>query len=231
MEPQFWHDRWRNGQIGFHQPSPDRSLVRHWPAMNLGRASASRSAAAAARPVFVPLCGKSVDLLWLRDQGHMVSGVELSATALEAFCAENGVPARRRVQADFDLYEADHLNLFRGDFFQLTPSILGRAAAVYDRAALISWAAELRPAYADRIAALTGPGTPMLLITLEYPQAQMPGPPFSVARDEVERLYSRSFEIREISRQDILAEDARLRSRGITALSEVCYHLVRRSVG
>jgi thiopurine S-methyltransferase len=67
----------------------------------------------------------------------------------------------------------------------------------------------------------------MLLIALEYAQVQMSGPPFSVPRDEVERLYSRSFEVREIARQDILANEARFRSLGVTALSEVCYHLVR----
>jgi thiopurine S-methyltransferase len=218
MEPQFWQNRWRNGQIGFHQAYVDRSLQRHWPALNLGAGSR----------VFVPLCGKSLDLLWLRDQGHFVTGVELSATALEAFCMENGIPARRRVSATFDIYETENMELYCGDFFKLTPSLLGKPAAVYDRAALISWAPELRTAYAGHIAALATPGTHMLLITLEYPQAQMSGPPFSVTRDEVEKLYSRVFEIQELSRQDILADEARFRSLGVTSLSEVCYDLVRR---
>jgi thiopurine S-methyltransferase len=222
MEPQFWQNRWRNGQIGFHQSSVDRSLERHWPALNLGRSNRG-----GASRVFVPLCGKSLDLLWLRDQGHFVTGIELSATALEAFCMENGVPARRRIEGDFDVYEAENLQLFRGDFFKLTPAILGDTSAVYDRAALISWAPELRPAYADHVAVLLRPRTEMLLITLEYLQEQMPGPPFSVPRAEVERLYSRNFQIRELAQQDILASEARFRSLGVTALSEVCYQLVR----
>jgi len=134
MEPQFWQNRWRNGQIGFHQSSVDRNLRRHWPELSLGNG----------HHVFVPLCGKSLDLLWLRDQGHAVLGVELSARALEDFCRENGVPARRRTQGDFDVYEAENLELYRGDFFKLTPSLLGAVDAVYDRAALISWAPELR---------------------------------------------------------------------------------------
>jgi thiopurine S-methyltransferase len=217
MEAEFWQNRWRAGQIGFHQPAVDRSLRHHWPRLNLGPR----------RRVFVPLCGKSLDLNWLRDQGAFVIGVELSATAIEAFCMENGVPARRRTQGEFDVYEAESLELFRGDFFKLTPSLLGEAAAIYDRAALISWAPELRSAYAEHIAALARPGTQILLIALEYPQVQMSGPPFSVPRDEVERLYSGSFEVREIARQDILANEARFRSLGVTALSEVCYHLVR----
>jgi thiopurine S-methyltransferase len=217
MEAQFWQNRWRNGQIGFHQSSVDRNLTRHWPGLNLPQGCR----------VFVPLCGKSLDLLWLRDQGFAVTGVELSARALEDFCRENGVPARRRVLPDFDVYEAGNLDLYRGDFFRLTPSLLGEVAAVYDRAALISWTPELRSAYADHLAAIVRPGTRMLLITLEYLQAQLTGPPFSVARDEVERLYSRSFEIRELSRQDILADEERLRSLGVTSLFEVCYQLDR----
>ena len=217
MQPEFWHERWRLGQIGFHQSAVDQNLARHWP--TLGLTSGSR--------VFVPLCGKSLDMLWLRDQGFSVVGVELSATALEAFCMENGVPARRRVRDEFDVYEAANLELMRGDFFQVTAALLGRVAAVYDRAALISWAPELRAPYVEHLAGLLRSGTPMLLITLEYPQSQMSGPPFSVERDEVERLYSPHFELREIARQDILAADARLRSRGITELSEVSYQLVR----
>ena len=218
MEPEFWHNRWRNGQIGFHQPAVDSSLQRHWPSLDIDKRSR----------VFVPLCGKSLDLLWLRDQGHFVVGVELSATALESFCLENGVPARRRSLGSFDVYEAPGLELYRGDFFALTPALLGDVAAVYDRAALISWTPELRGAYAEHLISIIASGTPMLLITLEYPQPEMSGPPFSVTRDDVERLYSRSFTIREISRRDILANEARLRANGVTELFEVCYHLVRR---
>jgi thiopurine S-methyltransferase len=217
MQPEFWHERWRTGQIGFHQATVDRSLRRHWPLLELTHGSR----------VFVPLCGKSLDLLWLRDQGHVVVGVELSAAALEALCMENGIPARRRIESGFDLYEATHLQLFRGDFFALTAARIGDAAAIYDRAALISWAPELRSAYVEHIARLVHTGTRMLLIVLEYPQAQMSGPPFSLPGDEVRRLYARHFEIQEIARADILASEARLRSLGVTELSEVVYRLVR----
>jgi thiopurine S-methyltransferase len=174
------------------------------------------------------LCGKSLDLVWLREQGHFVAGVEISATALESFCLEHGVPARRRTLAGFDVYEAANLQLFRGDFFALTHELLGEVAAVYDRAALISWAPELRAAYAAHIAELSSPGARMLLVTLEYPQPQMPGPPFSLSREEVARLFAPHFALEEIAREDILAREARLRAKGVTQLDEVCYQLVRR---
>ena len=217
MQPDFWHARWRSGQIAFHQPAVDRHLREHWPQLDL--ASASR--------VFVPLCGKSLDLLWLLERGHGVTGVELSAVALESFCMEQGIPARRRALGVFELYEAANLELYCGDFFALTRELIGACAAVYDRAALIAWAPEQRGAYVERMTALTSPGTQTLLITLEYAQAQMSGPPFSVGADEVERWYARHHSIQRLSRQDVLANEPRLRSRGLTELHEVCYRLTR----
>lgn len=217
MQPDFWHERWRSGQIGFHQPAVARHLEVHWADLRL--ASHSR--------VFVPLCGKSLDLLWLLERGHSVTGVELSAVALESFCMEHGVPARRRALGDFDVYEAAKLELYRGDFFALSRPLLGSFAAVYDRAALISWNPELRAAYVAHMTALANPGAQTLLITLEYPQAQMSGPPFSVTTDEVERLYARDHAIQMLAREDVLANESRLRSRGLTALHEVCYRLTR----
>jgi thiopurine S-methyltransferase len=217
VQPDFWHERWRTGQIGFHQKSPDRNLARHFADLRLAKGSR----------VFVPLCGKSLDLLWLRDQGHFVVGVELSAIALEAFCMENGVPARRRVREDFEIYEAPALELYRGDFFALTPALLDGVAAVYDRAALISWTPELRAPYVEHLASLLSGGTQMLLVTLEYPQPQMRGPPFSVLSEEVERLYSPYFRIREIAREDIWAIETRIPTRGVTELFEISYQMVR----
>ena len=217
MQPEFWHNRWRQGQIGFHQSAVDRQLQRYWP--DLGLAGGSR--------VFVPLCGKSLDLLWLREQHHSVVGVELSAVALESFCLQHGIPARRRLLENFDLYEAADLQLYRGDFFALSAQLLGSVSAVFDRAALISWTPDLRAAYVSHITELTSPGTQTLLITVEYPQAEMTGPPFSVGADDVDRLYGPHHTIQILSKQDILANEARLRSRGITQLHEVRYRLTR----
>ncbi|HWX81925.1 MAG TPA: thiopurine S-methyltransferase [Steroidobacteraceae bacterium] len=217
MQPEFWHDRWRTGQLGFHKPGVDPNLTAYWPEFKL----------AAASPVLVPLCGKSLDLKWLRDRGHSVVGVELSAVALESFCMENGIPARRRSLRDFDVYEAEGFKLLRGDFFALTQQLLGPVAAVYDRAALISWTKDLRERYVAQLNALTSPGAKTLLITVEYQQEQMSGPPFSVGADEVARLYAADHEITQLGRHDVLASEARLRSRGLTELHEVCYQLTR----
>jgi thiopurine S-methyltransferase len=217
MQPVFWHDRWRTAQIGFHRSSVDDNLVRHWPDLSLPRAVR----------VLVPLCGKSLDLLWLHDQGHAVIGIELSDIALQSLFMENGVAARRRALPHFDLYEVENLQCLRGDLFDLTPERLGQVAAVYDRASLVSWAPEQRARYVEHLTALTGTGTQTLLVTLEYPQAEMKGPPFSVDSAEVHRLYSRHHSIQELARRDVLPNEPRMRARGLSSLTEVCYRIER----
>ncbi len=161
------------------------------------------------------------------ERGHCVVGVDLSAVALESFCMEHGIAAKRRTQDSFDIYESARLELYRGDFFALTPTLLGAVSAVYDRAALTSWPPKLREAYVLHMAALTNPATQTLLVTLEYPQEQMSGPPFSVGAAEVARLYAPTHDVRQLSKNDVLANEARLRARGVRQLHEVCYRLTR----
>jgi thiopurine S-methyltransferase len=217
VQPEFWQERWRTAQIGFHQSAVDRHLMAYWPSLNL----------AAGSRVFVPLCGKSLDLLWLRDQGHAVIGVELSHIAVETFFMENGILARRRTLADFEVYEAEGLTLYCGDFFKLTPALLGSVAAVYDRASLISWTTNLRASYAAHMTALAGPGTRTLLITVEYPPLQMSGPPFPVLGADLESLYASQHQIERLGGHEILELEPRLKARGLTELREVCYLLTR----
>jgi thiopurine S-methyltransferase len=217
VEPEFWHDRWRTGQIGFHQADVDKLLIQNWPILDLAPKS----------HVFVPLCGKSLDLIWLLQCGVSVTGIELSAVAIESFCVEHGIPATRRTLADFDVYEASQLRLFRGDFFSLTPELLGEVSAVYDRAALISWKPQMRAPYLRHLASLTTVGTQTLLTTMEYPQQEMLGPPFSIGAADVDQLYGQDYAIRQLARRDVLADEHRLRARGLTALSEACYRLTR----
>jgi len=217
VQPDFWLDRWRTAQIGFHQAAVDRHLKAYWPQLLVPANSR----------VFVPLCGKSLDLLWLRDQGHSVIGVELSPLALESFLMEHGIPAKRRVLAEFDVYEADGLTLFCGDYFKLTPAILGSVSTVYDRAALISWTPAAQESYVEHLTGLTRAGTQTLLIAVEYPAEQMKGPPFPLTPETIASLYAGDYSIEELGRHEILELEPRLKARGLTELREVCYRMTR----
>lgn len=217
MEHEFWHARWERQQIGFHQQAINPYLLRFWPTLKTPAASR----------LFVPLCGKSRDMLWLRQQGHEAVGVELSEIAVEAFFSENGlVPEIDRV-GDFKRYRVEGLVLLCGDFFKLDATTLGAIDAVYDRASLIALPPEMRLAYARHLQSLLKRGVKTLLIAFEYPQHQMPGPPFSVQQEEVATLFGGGWDIELLSDEDILVQEPRFRERGVTQLHEKIYLLER----
>ena len=217
MEADFWHERWRNNQIGFHQERVNDYLQRFYGEWGVR----------AGEPVLVPLCGKSLDMVWLRERGHPVIGVELSAIAVEAFFREHGLQPERR---DIDVgrvYEAEGVRLYCADFFALSAADIGTVAAVYDRAALIALPPALRPRYVRQTGALLAPAARGFLVTMEYPDGQMQGPPFSVTEAEVNELYGSGYAVTRLADHDALADNARLRERGIASLHEKVYRFVR----
>ena len=217
MEPDFWHDRWQQGQIGFHQDQINDYLVRNW----------ERVQAPAGSRVLVPLAGKSLDMLWLRDQGHQVMGVEVSPLAVDAFFEENGIAAVEEQDGPFRRKRGDGVELWCGDFFDLTPEHTQDLGGVYDRASLIALPPSMRERYARHLAELLPTGTRVLLITFEYPQAEMDGPPFSVSEEEVNDLYRDTFTVECLERFDALAANARFQERGLTSLYEKNFLLTR----
>jgi thiopurine S-methyltransferase len=215
MDPQFWHERWRQNQIGFHQAAVNDHLQRFYRELHLAPGAG----------VFVPLAGKSLDMVWLRSQGHPVIGVELSPIAVQAFFAENGLSVRPGRDGAFEVYEAEGLRLLCGDFFDLAPTQLTGLSAVYDRAALIALPADMRARYVDHLVRVLPPDIPMLLVTLEYPLGDMQGPPFSVSEAEVRALYEPRFEVHLLAAVDRLASETRFREKGVRSLEEKVYLL------
>lgn len=215
MHPDFWHERWHLGQTGFHQDDINPYLRQYW--QRIGADAASR--------VFVPLCGKSADMLWLRAQGHAVLGVELSPLAVAAFFAEHGLQPAVHTQGAFAVHEADSLRLYCGDFFDLRAEDLAGVTAVYDRASLIALPPPMRPAYAAHLRRLLAPGSQVLLVAFEYPQDEMDGPPFSVSEAEIRSLYGGDCAIELLCAEDILEQEPRFRERGLTRLQEKVYRL------
>jgi thiopurine S-methyltransferase len=213
----FWHERWRTQQIGFHQSSPHPFLERWWP--SIGVAPGSR--------VYVPLCGKSLDMVWLAVRGHPVVGSELSPIAVQEFFGEQGATAGVEQHGPFKRHAANAFEILEGDAFELTPELLGPVRGAYDRAALVALPPELREIYVRKFAALMPKGSRSLLVAFEYPQQQKNGPPFSVEPDEIQRLYGGQFRVEELDRVNIIDESPRFKDEGITALYEVAYRLTR----
>lgn len=186
MEHAFWHQRWESGQLGFHKDVVHPRLVEHIDALDL--APGSR--------VFVPLCGKTLDVGWLLGRGLRVSGAELSEIAVRDLFAGLGIEPRTTPAGPLALCSAAGLDIYVGDIFDLSAELLGPVDAVYDRAALVALPAGMRPRYAAHMRDLTA-RAPQLLITFTYDQGVMDGPPFSVPAQEVIRHYGDSYEITE----------------------------------
>lgn len=220
MEPSFWHERWERAEIGFHQQTINVHLQQFWNRLELG----------AGQRVFVPLCGKSHDLLWLAGEGHPVTGVEISPLAVETFFVENGLTPQRWRDGAFEVWEADEIRILLGDFFALEPRHVADCAGVYDRASLIALPSAMRQQYARHLPAILSPNAPVLLVTLEYDQTAMAGPPFSVGEEEVRALYAPTHAVELLVIRDALAEASRWRERGLTWLLEKGYRLARRPV-
>jgi len=213
MDPDFWHDKWQSDVIAFHQPETNRYLQKYIGELALMPGDT----------VFVPLCGKSLDMWWLHDQGFKVIGIELSEIAARSFFTEAGKQACQIQHGDFVSWKDADVEILCGDFFNLNIDVLGEVDAVFDRAALIALPLEMRAKYIKQLGSLLSPGTRGLLIALEYSQSEMTGPPFAVSEQEVSKLFARDFQLELIESHNVIGDYERFRERGLTALQEKTY--------
>lgn len=208
MHSEFWHERWESDRIGFHQQQINPLLVRYWSELQ------SRGEGA----VFVPLCGKSLDMLWLREQGHEVIGVELNDIACQAFWSEQAVLVTEQRHGEFVLREKDGLRLLCGDFFALPEFCYEPVRWVYDRAALVAFPPEMRREYVRNLIQNLPLGVVILLVTLEFDDQQ--GPPFSVSETEVHELYGERFEIEKLVTKQGLGRGGRAEAESVYVLRD-----------
>ncbi|MDH5649237.1 MAG: thiopurine S-methyltransferase [Gammaproteobacteria bacterium] len=208
MNKQFWQQRWQENRIGFHLAQTNPLLTQNFSRLSLEKELG----------VFVPLCGKTLDMIWLRNQGYRVVGVEISELAVRSFFTENKLIFAQRREGDFEVYTAEGITLYVGDFFSIRPEYVSGCGAVYDRAALVALPPEMRRQYASYLKQILL--APILLVSMEYDQRYMSGPPFSVSRAEIESLYRDQYEIEVILETSASQDDARLKERGLVSLKE-----------
>jgi len=216
MEFEDWNERWSEGRIPFHQSDVTDLLHkcadRVWGAATLDR-------------VLVPLCGKSLDMVYLAERSAAVVGVEFVEQAVQDFFAEQGLEPQ--VSAGPPMrYDASCYTLFAADMFRVTELDTGPIDAVFDRAALVALDAGTRVRYAGHLCRLLPVGARMLLITFDYDQSQMGGPPFAVPAAEVEHLFGEGFAVEHLETRDALG--AQFRDRGVTEFTESAFALTRR---
>ena len=218
MTPDFWTERWQKNDIGLHQKSVHDLLQAHWPALGVASDAA----------VLVPLAGKSLDMVWLAEQGHGVLGIELSMLAVESFFAERHLSVVRLANAAGTLIHGGPYAMICGDFFAVPPDVTAHIGAVYDRAALVALPPGMRQDYARHLMALTPAGAKMLLIALDYDGTQMSGPPFPVPPAEVETLFQPHAQVRVLQTREVIGTHPHFAAKGIGSLVETAYLIEKR---
>jgi thiopurine S-methyltransferase len=192
MDANFWHNRWQTNQTGWHECDVNPLLITYFPSLNV----------ALGNRVFVPLCGKSLDLGWLLSRGYAVAGAELSELAVTQLFAELGIEPRITEVGKHKLFRGEKIDIFVGDLFDLSREILGPVDAIYDRAALVALPEAMRAQYTAHLKSLTALA-PQIVIGYEYDQTVVEGPPFSVTADELHHHYSDDYTLTPLARVDV----------------------------
>lgn len=192
MEPDFWHKRWEDNQIPFHEGKPNALLVRNLDKLGLSKGSR----------IFLPLCGKTSDFGWLIGEGYRAVGAELSEIAIKQLFEELDITPAVTDTGTHKHYSVNNIDVFVGDIFGLTAKTLGRVDAVFDRAALVAMPASMRHKYANHVAEISE-NAPQLLTCFEYDQTLLDGPPFDVREAEIRDLYRDSHDIDLVERVPI----------------------------
>ncbi|MDC0663625.1 thiopurine S-methyltransferase [Marinobacter sp. SS21] len=216
MEHEFWHNRWANSEIGFHEGSVNQFLHDHWSIVVDGSNDDT---------VLVPLCGKAHDMWWLNDLGHPVIGIELSEIACKDFFTEAEEKASVHPGEPFIKFRHDTLELWCGDFFQLVPEDVKNVRLVYDRAALIALPAPMRKRYVEHLTAVLPDSTHILLLTLDYQNEDVKGPPFNVSDEEVRALYGEDYDVELLLKQDMPPDSPFAKRKGLHRATESVFRL------
>lgn len=197
MKAEFWQERWQQGRIGFNQPTVNPLLIHYFNQLKLKKGSR----------VLVPLAGKSIDMLWLAQQGYEVIGIELVESAvIEFFAEQNSAVTITQPTKDSSIknYQGQlagqTISLWAADIFALSATDIGAIDAVYDRAALIAMPPEMRPSYSEQVISLSD-NAPQLVLTLNYQQNERAGPPFSINSTDIERYYGAHYSIKPLAQK------------------------------
>ncbi|PJZ25589.1 thiopurine S-methyltransferase [Leptospira hartskeerlii] len=192
MDRDFWLSRWKENNIAFHESEANPLLLKYFKELSIPKDSR----------IFLPLCGKTLDIAWFLSNGYRVAGAELAEMAIQQLFQELGIEPKISKLGKLILFSAKGIDIFVGDIFDLSKEVLGPVDAVYDRAALVALPYEIRLRYSAHLTQITNKA-PQLLITFEYDQTKLAGPPFSISTEEVNLHYKNTFTIKNLLSQEM----------------------------
>lgn len=159
MEEIFWFNSWELNRTytGFRRQDIHPYAVKYLTPFSLEGKS-----------VFVPLCGKSLDLLYFSHFAFRVIGVDISEKPILQFFEEN----QRMYKRIGNRFISGNLTILCCDFFSLTAKELGPIDIIYDRASLAVLPPPLRIKYRQVLERLTPVGALNFLNTPENATAK-----------------------------------------------------------
>ncbi|MFT6069178.1 MAG: thiopurine S-methyltransferase [Bacteriovoracaceae bacterium] len=218
MKKEFWLDKWTENSIGFHQSSYHPLLVKHFKELESKELE---------KLVLVPLCGKTLDMIFLKEQGYKVIGSEFSEVACHDFFVENKIDFKTKTEGDFKVFESEMITLYCGDYFKL--KLPKKASFLYDRAAIVALDPKDRQRYAKKHAELLAPKAKAMVLCFEYDQSLCSGPPFSVEEYFVREYFEADFDIELIEDGEVQIQNPRMIDAGLSTASQKAYLLNRKA--
>lgn len=185
MESDFWHDLWEANDTGWHLDTTNPFLQEFLSQLELKEDSR----------IFIPLCGKTIDIKWLLSKGHRIVGAELNENAIKELFVSLSLHPNIQNIGQLTLYSAKNIDIFVGDILELNKEILGKVDAIYDRGALVALPNEIRIKYTSLLKYIAS-AIPQLLISYEYDQNLIEGPPFSITKSEIKKHYGELYDIK-----------------------------------
>lgn len=208
-QKQYWCNRWRDNQTGWHLADPHPSLVANLSKILPTTTATTTNGATTTTPkpvVFVPLCGKTVDLVYLRNHNFRALGCELSEQAVTEFFAELGeAPKKTRINENVEKWEVENIAILLGNIFDI-PSLEmagfpgDQVAAVFDRASLVALPDSIRGQYVEHVKKLTN-NSNQILVTFEHTRPT--APPHSISEELVHKYYEDTYKIEFVSRRNV----------------------------
>ena len=196
---EFWTDRWKEGKTGWHRDEVHNILIKYVDELTGGRSNLR---------VFLPLCGKSVDMLWLADQGHTVVGVELAKQAIESFFTENNLTftlesvkmAARGEPAEVYKCKEKKITIFCCDLFTFNEEdVGGKFDAIWDRGSLSAIVPSINGnRYTKKMHSLLDNDGNCIVETHYYEVDRGGQPPASISDELRTELYGEDFDIKEL---------------------------------
>ncbi|MBK22593.1 MAG: hypothetical protein CME70_01195 [Halobacteriovorax sp.] len=215
MEKEFWLNKWNQNSIGFHRSEYHPELLKYITKFEELEKS-----------VLVPLCGKSLDLIYLKDQGFNVVGIEFSKKACEEFFNENNIEYQIITEDGFEIFESDKIHLYCGDYFKFVPR--EKLNFAYDRAAIVALDPNNRKAYADQYAKNINAGGKLLMLTFEYDQSKCQGPPWSTEEYFIYEYFEKEFDIDILENSQIKVGNPRMQEAGVSTALQKTFLLTKK---